>query len=401
MRAIGLRQRKYLFLTIQQFVFLVYFILTTMIFFIGLKLGNEGITAYIFGGDDGFFYWEQAKNIAAGRDAILTSIYPLIIGYLIKITGIESVYIIRIFNYCGFILLVLLSIYLIEMLFKLEGRKIESKYALSAKILLLVCFLFYASLQMNVNLSIYRDIWIYTLYVLSIILSIRIIFYKKKRFLYLLLLIPSLWLLGAFRRYALLSFLLTIIIYYGYRKFKGSKKPYGAIIVVLIFFGIYYTFFMDYIVPIVNMSLRAALNYRLSSLIINFGGSQMWISLDHGNFFIFLINYFHSYIGNLLGPLPWHISGTATLFVFFVESIPMTLILMFLWRKRNLISSVQKYVLLHSFIWISLIAVSNDNIGTATRLRPVAWILIIIVFVSVYSKNRYFKNNKISIKLNS
>lgn len=396
-----MRQRKYLFLTIQQFVFLVYFILTTMIFFIGLKLGNEGITAYIFGGDDGFFYWEQAKNIAAGRDAILTSIYPLIIGYLIKITGIESVYIIRIFNYCGFILLVLLSIYLIEMLFKLEGRKIESKYALSAKILLLVCFLFYASLQMNVNLSIYRDIWIYTLYVLSIILSIRIIFYKKKRFLYLLLLIPSLWLLGAFRRYALLSFLLTIIIYYGYRKFKGSKKPYGAIIVVLIFFGIYYTFFMDYIVPIVNMSLRAALNYRLSSLIINFGGSQMWISLDHGNFFIFLINYFHSYIGNLLGPLPWHISGTATLFVFFVESIPMTLILMFLWRKRNLISSVQKYVLLHSFIWISLIAVSNDNIGTATRLRPVAWILIIIVFVSVYSKNRYFKNNKISIKLNS
>ena len=55
-------------------------------------------------------------------------------------------------------------------------------------------------------------------------------------------------------------------------------------------------------------------------------------------------------------------------------------------EKRNLISSVQKYVLLYSFIWISLIAVSNDNIGTATRLRPVAWILIIIVFVSVYSK---------------
>ena len=397
-----MRQRKYLFLTIQQFVFIIYFVFTTTIFFIASNYGNEGIALQIFGGgDDGFFYWEQAKNIAAGRDAILTSIYPLIIGYLIKITGIESVYIIRIFNYCGFILLVLLSIYLIEMLFKLEGRKIESKYALSAKILLLVCFLFYASLQMNVNLSIYRDIWIYTLYVLSIILSIRIIFYKKKRFLYLLLLIPSLWLLGAFRRYALLSFLLTIIIYYGYRKFKGSKKPYGAIIVVLIFFGIYYTFFMDYIVPVVNMSLRAALNYRLSSLTIHFGGSQMWISLDHENFLIFLINYFHSYIGNLLGPLPWHISGTATLFVFFVESIPMTLILMFLWRKRNLISSVQKYVLLHSFIWISLIAVSNDNIGTATRLRPVAWILIIIVFVSVYSKNRYFKNNKISIKLNS
>lgn len=69
----------------------------------------------------------------------------------------------------------------------------------------------------------------------------------------------------------------------------------------------------------------------------------------------------------------------------------MIIILKFLWKKRKLLSQVQKYMLLHSCIWISLIAFSNDNIGTATRLRPVAWIPILIVFAVVYSKNKYFK----------
>ena len=116
----------------------------------------------------------------------------------------------------------------------------------------------------------------------------------------------------------------------------------------------------------------------------------MWINLDQPFFGIFLINYFHSYLGNLLGPLPWHIHGISTLFVFLVETIPMIIILRFLWKKRKLLSQVQKYMLLHSCIWIGLIAVSND-IGTATRLRPVAWIPILIVFAVVYSKNKYFK----------
>lgn len=85
---------------------------------------------------------------------------------------------------------------------------------------------------------------------------------------------------------------------------------------------------MDF--TILGMSLRRALNYRAASLDHFHGGSQMWISLDQSNFFLFLINYAHSYIGNLIGPLPWHISGVSTLFIFLVETIPMVLILRFL-----------------------------------------------------------------------
>lgn len=76
-----MREKKYLYLTIQQLLFLTYFILTTIIFFIALSQGNEGVSIRLFGGgDDGFFYWNQAKNIAHGEPAVLTSIYPLIIG---------------------------------------------------------------------------------------------------------------------------------------------------------------------------------------------------------------------------------------------------------------------------------------------------------------------------------
>lgn len=150
-------------------------------------------------------------------------------------------------------------------------------------------------------------------------------------------------------------------------------------------------FLIDFNVPVVNMTLRDVLNYRRDFITLYPGGSQMWIHLDTSNYLLFLINYVHSYIGNLLGPLPWHISGISTLFVFFVETIPMILILLFIWRNRHLLSPVQKYILLHSFIWISLIAVSNDNIGTATRLRPVAWILILTVFVVIYANRKYVR----------
>lgn len=390
-----MRRNLYLYLTVQQLIFITYFTLTTAIFFLALNYGNEGVSIQLFGGgDDGLFYWEQAQNLAKGQSAVITSIYTVIIANLIKITGIENVYLIRIFNYFGFILLVIFSIYLIKSMFRIENIKIHPSVINNASILLLICFLFYASLLMNVNLSIYRDVWIYMLYVLSTMLSIKVIFRKKGRWYYLTLLIPILWLLGGFRKYALLAFMLSIIIYFTYKKIIRLKSPILVGVSLLLIFGIYYTYFMDYIVPVVNMSLRSVLNYRLSSLTIYSGGSQMWINLEQSNYIMFLINYIHSYVGNLIGPLPWHISNKAMGLVFFIETIPMSLILIYIWKKRKLLSNVQKYILTHAFIWISLIAVSNDNIGTATRLRPVAWILILIVFVVVYARGRYLRKNK-------
>ena len=200
-----MKREKYIMLTLQQFIFLMYLIITTTIFLISLNMGNEGIGIKLFGGgNDGYFYWEQAQNVAVGNEWIRTSIYPLIIGYLIKIIGVKSVYVIRIFNYCGFILLVLFSKYLIKYQYLENDKSLNFKYSYKSMILLLLIFLFYPSLQMNVNLSIYRDIWVYTLYLLSLILSIKLLFCKKNKLLNFSFLSIILWLLGEFRHYALL-----------------------------------------------------------------------------------------------------------------------------------------------------------------------------------------------------
>lgn len=394
-----MRQKKFLFLTIQQLILLMYFSLTTIIFFLSLSEGNMGVTLRIFGGsDDGYFYWEQAKNIASDQDAILTTIYPLIIGYIIKITGYESVYLIRIFNYIGFIILVTLGLKLLKILFDIDRDEYKLKQAnhYLPKVLFLITCAVYLSLIMNVTLSIYRDIWIYSSYLASVILSVKLLFQKKNSSspIVLMGLAFSLWLLGSFRGYALLSFVLTILIYFAYKKFSKIKKNKSFIIMLLILFAVYYTLLKDFIVPIVNLSLRDALNYRNFAFEFNSGNSQMWIDLDQGNFLVFLFNFIHSYFGNLLGPLPWHIGSASTLLVFLIESLPFLFILLFLWKNRKLLSPVQLYILLHAFVWISLIAITNDNIGTATRLRPVAWLLIIIVFVFTYFK--YYCKKKVS-----
>lgn len=333
---------------------LAYFIITTIVYIISSKEGYHGISLRLFGGgDDGFFYWTQAVNVANGEEWIRTSIYPYILGILIKLTGIEDPYIIRLFNFLGFVLLVKYSIKLINLQYKFEYRELNDEFtkkAVYSSILLLLYYVFYASLQMQVNLSIYRDVWIYLLYTSCIFISIKWMFTKQNRTINLIILLLLLWLLGEFRAYALVSFIISVFAYFAYKKFKSIKRPVVFILLGLSILIIYYTFLIDFQIPVVNMSLRDALNYRHSSLDTYYGGSQMWIRLDQPNIILFAINYIYSFIGNIIGPLPWHINGAGT--------------------------------------WTSLIAISNDNIGTATRLRAVAWILILIVFVVEFVRHK-------------
>lgn len=66
---------------------------------------------------------------------------------------------------------------------------IDKNYAYKSKILLLISYLFYASLQMNINFSILRDIWIYLIYIVSVILSIKIINNRKSKLYHILILV--------------------------------------------------------------------------------------------------------------------------------------------------------------------------------------------------------------------
>jgi hypothetical protein len=375
-----MQKYKLKYLTRLQFIFLIYLIITTTIYFISIRQGNNGIYLKLFGGgDDGGFYWNQALNVANGLPWIRTSIYPLIIGNLIKITGIQDVYIIRLFNFIGFVLLIIYSLKLI----KLHVNDVEQRYKTYNIFLIIV--LFYASLQMNVNLSIYRDIWIYFLFIFNTYLFIKIKISNNFRLLKLLLLIFSIYLLGEFRGYAMLSFLLSSLLFILYTNTKTQINIKTISLLAFIFFGIYYTFFLDF--EILGMSLSESLNYRHTGIELYSGGSQMNIVLNQSNYLLFLLNYLYSYISNLLGPLPWQIVNFSTLLSFILETIPMFFILHFIWRNRLNIDEIQQYILFNAFVWIGFISFTNDNIGTATRLRTIGWILIINVFVALYSKS--------------
>lgn len=388
-----MKDKRLQYLTINQLVLLIYFLITTLIFIISIKFGSEGVSVNIIGGgDDGTFYWAQAKNYANGDPWIKTSIYPQILGFFMKITGIQNAYLIRLFNYIGLILLFIFSFKLIDIQYGLIENNIDFHSIHKSKTILILSYLFYVSLQLYTNLSIFRDVWIYALYTLSTYLSIKLLFSKQYKFIFFILLLFSVFMLGEFRKYAMLSFILSTCTYLVYTKFNKYISTKFFLTFMMLAFALYYTFLLDF--SVIGMSLNGALNYRQSALDVYSGGSQMWISLKQPNFILFLLNYIHSYIGNLVGPLPWHISGISTLFVFFVESIPMILILIILWNKRKLLTGIQRYILMHGFVWISLIGFSNDNIGTATRLRVVAWILILIVFAFIYSKKYFMKSPK-------
>ena len=380
-----MKDKKLEFYTITSFIFMSYFFITTGVFIFSYISGNEGISIPLFGGgDDGTFYWGQAINYAEGKPWIRTSIYPEIIGNIIKIIGVNSVYFIRLFNYIGFMLLLFVVYRLIDIQFAYDKNIINRNIQYNSKIFISILFLFYVSLQMTLNLSIFRDIWIYLLYSLSIYLSIKLIIIKKNKLLYSILLVPTLLLLGEFRKYAMLAFFFTTFTYISFKQLNKFFNYKVISLISIVLFSLYYTFFLNF--TIMGMSLGGALLYRQSALDLYSGGSQMWISLNQPNFILFLLNYVHSYMGNFIGPLPWHISSATILFVFFTETIPMVFILNFIWNQKKFLSQVQRYILLHSIVWISLIGFTNDNVGTASRLRPVAWILILTVFVVNYIK---------------
>lgn len=390
-----MNKKKYIYVLLCQLLVLITLFLSAVIFYLASRQGNDGVTLQIFGeGDDGAFYWEQAQNVKQGLDWIRTSIYPLVVGYILKIFNTDNVYVIRLFNSLGFILLAYNCMKLIRVQYDGQPDLFQEKYYTDSKIWTLIFLMCYLSLQTNVHISILRDIWIYLLYIQNIVIGIRILFHKEKKPLTWLVWFATLWLLGEFRAYILVSYILSVAIYFAYRLMSRRNQIRPFIILAIVLLGVYYTFFMDFTVPIVEKSLRDALEYRNSYVEGFGGGSQMGISLTQPNYLFFLFNYIRSFIGNLIGPLPWQVNSVGTLLVFLVEAIPMLYVLITIFRKLSLLTNEQVFIMFHALVWIGLIAVSNDNVGTGTRLRPVAWILFFVTFAVVYFKDQYQKEIK-------
>ena len=366
---------------------LFYFIVTTTIYFFSMSQNSNGISLSFFGGgDDGKFYYEQATSVAKNIPYVYTSIHALILGWLLKIFNTDSVYLLRFFNYFANLGLLIISLLLLK---KVMSNKQAFGISSTILIVILVC---YPSLLLNTTLSLYRDVWIYVYFLWSIYLFSNIFIVKEKFSISVnaLLLIYTMFMLGGYRKYALLCFLAGSLAYLVMKFISRNKISLKKFIyIVFIGFTVFYLVLRSFKFPIVGLSFSDVLLYRQTSLEI--GGSQMGISLEQSNIVLFYINYLYSIISNLIGPLPWQISGVSTLFLMISEGIVFLIVLLFLYRRRRSFSNLEKYFLIQSIIWFILIGISNDNFGTGSRLRIVGWLPLLILFSKYYGEYLYNK----------
>ena len=385
-----LKAQKGLYLSIIILYCVTYLALSYLIYVLSMKEGYGGLGLPLFGGgDDGVIYYQEALNVANDRPALLTSIHALILGWIFKVLQTDEVFVLKVFNYLGSFLLIYVAILI------LRKNMVFEKYYFRSSIILILLLLLYPSLLINLTMSIYRDVWIYLFFLWSTLLFSNL-FIVRRRWpitINIILLLFSIFMLGSYRKYALLSFILAsgLYLFFSSRKNDGLRIK-KVIIICLIGFSFAYIFLRDTIIPYLNLSLQNVLNYRQFS--IDAGGSQMGISLDQPNILYFYFNYFYSFISNTIGPLPWQVNSVATLIVFLTESIVFVVIILFLYKQRKLFSKLDIYLIIQSLIWFMLISISNDNLGTASRLRIVGWLPLIIVFSKYFGRHLFLRNHR-------
>lgn len=363
-----------------------YFVVTVSMYYISIYTGSMGINVKIFGGgDDGIFYYEQAVKFANGEDYIATSAYVYFTGFIFMLLNTEEVIFLRLLNLTGIVGVLIVSL----LLFKQLINDNEMLFKWSPYILITISI--YPSFLLNTTISLYRDMWIILFYLLCLYFSIEVFIKKKQSFSIwkFILLGISMWLLFSFRRYALLSIILGIIVYLIFINKNKAKINYGKLMsIFIILFSIIYIFFKEWKFPLLNYSLADALSYRLSGIESYSGGSQMNIILNQPNLIDFYLNYFYSVFSNMLGPFPWQLSGIATLILMLTEGVVLIILFIKIMSKRIYFNNTEKFIFIQAIIWFMLIGVTNDNLGSASRLRMIAWIPLIILYWSLYIKRK-------------
>ncbi|MBS3984046.1 MAG: hypothetical protein KGZ66_00345 [Selenomonadales bacterium] len=373
-------KQRYVAVALALTMTLGYSIVSLGAYYMSLETGFYGVDLPLFGGGgDAMANWEDGIRIARGESTEVFSTYPVFLGALFALIGRESALAARIANLLGLLLLLLAVRAGVNLSWSFE-RPLCGEAPWTSMAIVLVCLTLYAGLVMNVSIGLVRDVWIYWLFVGAAVLGGRILFIRDAKATNIVLLLLVVYLLQGLRVYAAVSVIAALVIYRLFSMFKSRVSLLAVMGCLLVFAFVFYEYQIGLRLPVVNMSLRDALNYRDLAQGVHGGGSQMGITLAQDNVWLFALNYCHSFVGNMVGPLPWHITSVPTALAFFLEAMPMTIVLSRLWRLRHLLSAFHVYLITQAAVWIGLVALTNDNLGTGVRLRPPAWILLLVVF---------------------
>ncbi|MGL4690357.1 MAG: hypothetical protein ACRCV1_09965 [Leuconostoc mesenteroides] len=381
-----------------------YLLQTLIIYFIAKQYGTDGETIQLFGGgDDGAEYWQQIKNnFMYGNVSYINATktwYVPLMSFLVQLAGVASPLIVRIAN---IIALTCMVVGILKIIGLIENELSTELFNVKKKMMLVIFF--YPSL-IYLLFSIYRDYWIYMFMVWSVFFGAKWVV-SNSVFSFIQFVICTFFLYH-FRGYAAAAVLLAIFI----SKIiinKSSKSIRNIMYIGLFLFFIWYTFFINFNVPYLDLSLLNAIKYRdgmyLSGdqyVLLRSGASDFGVPFSANFFPLFIVQYVYSVLVNFAGPFFWQIKSMGTL-IGFVESIFIVTVMINYfkiekWKRQKVLSEskVLRILLIQSIVWFGAIGLTNKNLGTAIRLRvPGILFVLIIVFTVAYVARKKFSDEK-------
>lgn len=352
-------------------------------------IGLEGIISF-GGGNDSFFYWSEISSYFENSLYVPTetSIYVPLMADLVKTVGVLDPLVVKTINFFIYMGATFLIVKEMDLIFPVKSNRYRYM------VIGITLFAIYPSLLMNITSGIYRDIWI--LFFMLMVTICFLQFLSQKTKISVIKLVLSIILLTMFRPYAGLWAILSIVITEIF--FHINKRNRKVIVIaILLFLFTWYTFFRNISLPIVNMSLSEVFEYRGDSRNIMKGGSDFYAPLNQSNFLFFIKNYLYGFLSNFAGPLVWQWKSFTTSVTGILEGIPILLMIIAVICKRESLKDEDLVLLIFLISWIALISLSNNNLGTAARLRMYSIIQLIIITVKINLERKHGGSNEYSI----
>tara|TARA_B110000211_G_scaffold79151_1_gene92800 strand:- start:1510 stop:2598 length:1089 start_codon:yes stop_codon:yes gene_type:complete len=305
------------------------------------------------GGNDADYY----HDYALGYSNLAVNYWPIILRFLNEMGFYDR-------NILTLIIFVS-SITILPILFykMVKIQTDEIKLVKAGSIFLVI---FYPSLLLF-TLDIYREILMFTILALSLIIYKKILETNKSRNkIYFLIYLSLSYFLYLLREYLGFALLLTPFVYLILSKTKKYIKTwiigYFAILILVKTFG----------------GLDEILDYREG---FDQGGTTIGIKLFDQNPFMFLFYYLYSVLAQLFGLFLVNLNSIIT---FIFESIPFTLAFIYLSKNVKFMSKFVIFLLTFFVIYSTIWLLGNDNLGTAVRLRVPSYLVIFACMFIVY-----------------
>jgi hypothetical protein len=315
------------------------------------------ITGTIFGGGSDADYYHQFALGLRGDHS------PNVWPYMLRFLNEVGLYNRDIFSLILFVTSFTLVPYIYYKLVKIQDNSIKPVKAGSVLLIIFYPSFFYFTLD------VYREIFMFTILLLSLLLYKKILEVNWLRGnVYFLIFLSMALFLFLLRPYLGAALGLTPFVYLIFSKTKKYIKSW----IIL--------YFAALILAKVSGVIDPILLYRGESGFEN-GGSTLGIGLINKDPVTFLVYYLYSLFGQLFGLFLVNISAVL---VFFLESVPFIVALVYLFKNIRFMTRFSSFLLVFFVIYTTIWVLANDNLGTAVRLRIPSYLTIFACTFIVY-----------------